>query len=115
MIKRIKKRDGRIADFDKSKIEIVIWKAASAVGGKDRQLAVQLRDKVVEFMDKYHPEELPTVEDVQDAIERVLIEQGHTQTAKAFILYRKKRQELREAKSALGIQDDMKLSFDALP
>src|SRR3989344_1575372 len=116
MIKRIKKRDGRIVDFDKNKIEEVIWKAASAVGGKDRQLAVQLRNRVVEFMEKHYDgaDEVPTVEDVQDAIERVLIEQGHSQTAKAFILYRKKRQELREAKSALGIQDDLKLSFDAL-
>ena len=114
MIKRVRKRDGRIVDFDKNKVENVIWKAASAIGGQDKQLAVQLRQKVIEFMEKHNNEEIPSVEDVQDAIERVLIEQGHSQTAKAFILYRKKRQELREAKAALGIQDDMKLSFDAL-
>lgn len=115
MIKKVKKRDGRIVDFGRDKVEEAIWKAAQSVGGTDRVLAGTLADEVVSLLDnEYGNKKIPTVEDVQDMIEKVLIENGHSQTSKAFILYRKKRQELREAKSALGVDDDMKLSFDAL-
>ncbi len=115
MLKEIKKRDGSIVAFDSSKIENVIWKAVAAVGGQDREGAKKLAEQVAEMLDKaYGDKKIPHVEDIQDMVEKVLIENGHSQTAKAFILYRKKRQELREAKSALGIDDDMKLSFEAL-
>src|SRR3989344_2292194 len=115
MLKKIKKRDGSIVDFDSSKIENVIWKAVQAVGGEDSEGAKKLAAQVAEHLEQaYGDKKIPSVEDVQDMVEKVLIENGHSKTAKAFILYRKKRQELREAKSALGIDDDMKLSFDAL-
>lgn len=111
---KVRKRDGREVQFDQSRIIEVIWKAAQAIGGSDRELAEKLAENVVQKLTEQYAEAIPTVENIQDVIERVLIEHGHTQTAKAFILYRKKRQELREAKSALGVEDDMKLSFDGL-
>jgi ribonucleoside-diphosphate reductase alpha chain len=115
MIKKIIKRDGRIVDFDKTKIAEAIWKAAQAVGGKDKEKAYKLADEVVEFLEKkLKPGEIPHVEQVQDAVEKVLVERGHYKTAKAFILYRQKRAEARKVKNALGIIDELKLPTNSL-
>ncbi len=115
MITKVKKRDARIVDFDQTKVKSAIWKAVQAVGGKDEERANYLTAKVIDELEKeYDGKRIPSVEDIQNTVEKVLIEEGHSATAKAFILYRKKRQELRDAKLALGIEDDMKLSFDAL-
>lgn len=96
-IKKIRKRDGKIVDFDKNKITEAIWKAAQAVGGKDRKRAEELADKVVELLKKKVKEgEIPTVEQVQDLVEKVLVENGHYKTAKAYILYRALHAQIRE-------------------
>ena len=96
-LEKIAKRNGQIVDFDKDKIVNAIFKAAVEVGGEDRRLAEILADKVVHQLElsqgnsAYH-----TVEDVQDIIEKELIEAGHARTAKAFILYRHDRNKRRE-------------------
>ncbi len=59
-------------------------------------------------------ESIPGVEDIQDIVERVLIDEGYSRAAKAYILYRQKRAEVREAKSYLGVADDLKLSVNAV-
>ncbi len=92
---KIIKRDGRVVDFDHEKITAAIMKAARAVGGSDRKEAERLTRLVLE--DLSAKESIPTVEDVQDTVEKVLIEEGHAKTAKAYILYRAKRAELRQA------------------
>ncbi|MBI2145134.1 adenosylcobalamin-dependent ribonucleoside-diphosphate reductase [Candidatus Woesearchaeota archaeon] len=94
-ISKIIKRDGRVADFDTEKITSAIMKAARAVGGSDRKEAERLTQLVVDAIAR--EERLPTVEEIQDAVEKVLIEEGHAKTAKAYILYRAKRAELRQA------------------
>ncbi len=97
MIRKIKKRDGKVVDFNPIKITDAIWKAAQAVGGKDYKKAVQLTDKVMELLEKTLKKgEIPTVELVQDIVEKTLIEEGHARTAKAYILYRKQHQDIRE-------------------
>lgn len=97
MIRKIKKRDGKIVDFNPVKITEAIWKAAQAVGGKDYKRAAELTDKVITILEKeLKRSEIPTVEQVQDAVEKVLIEDGHAKTAKAYILYRKQHQDMRE-------------------
>ncbi|RLJ10035.1 MAG: hypothetical protein DRP15_01440, partial [Candidatus Aenigmatarchaeota archaeon] len=94
------KRDGSIVKFDQNRITEAIWKAAKAVGGKDKEIAKELSDRVVEILEgRYDDKNPPMVEDIQDIIEKVLIENGHAKTAKAFILYRKQREKLRETKS----------------
>ena len=98
-ITRIEKRDGRIVDFDKSKITEAIWSAAQAVGGRNKRLAERLTDKVVDHLEKEPEKEVPHVEDLQDTVEKVLIENGHAKTAKSFILYRKQHEDMREIKS----------------
>jgi ribonucleoside-triphosphate reductase (formate) len=97
MIRKIKKRDGKIVDFNPVKITEAIWKAAQAVGGKDYKRAGELTDQVLTILEKELKRgEIPTVEQVQDAVEKVLIEDGHAKTAKAYILYRKQHQDMRE-------------------
>jgi len=87
MIRKIKKRDGKIVDFNPVKITEAIWKAAQAVGGKDYKRAGELTDQVLAILEKeLKRSEIPTVEQVQDAVEKVLIEDGHAKTAKAYIL-----------------------------
>ncbi len=113
---KIRKRDGRVVDFDIEKITNAIFKAAQAVGGENRELAEALAQRVVDELIKRHGDTgIPSVEEVQDIVETVLIRSGHAKTAKAYILYRRKRAELREAKEFfVGIQDDLKLSLNAL-
>ncbi len=96
-IRYIRKRDGRIVPFEKERIVSAIFSAAKAVGGRDRGVAEKLADEVVKELERrFGPEEIPSVEDVQDIVEKVLIENGHAKTAKAYILYRRQHQELRE-------------------
>lgn len=94
-IVQIRKRDGRIVDFAQEKITKAIWGAAQAVGGKDRKLAERLSNRVVALLEEKFLQEIPGVEDVQDLVEKVLIEEGHARTAKAYILYRKQHESLR--------------------
>lgn len=97
MIRKIKKRDGKIVDFNPVKISEAIWKAAQAVGGKDYKKAAELTDKVITILEKELKRgEIPSVEHVQDVVEKILIEDGHAKTAKAYILYRKQHQDMRE-------------------
>jgi len=97
MIRKIRKRDGKVTDFNPIKITNAIWKAAQAVGGKDYKKAGELTDKVIERLEKELKKgEIPTVEQVQDIVEKTLIEEGHAKTAKAYILYRKQHQDIRE-------------------
>jgi adenosylcobalamin-dependent ribonucleoside-diphosphate reductase len=115
MISKIRKRDGRIVDFDPEKITNAIFKAAQAVGGRDRSIAEKLTNQVVELLEKQlKPGEIPTVEQVQDLVEKVLVENGHYKTAKAYILYRQKRAEARRIKAMLGVEDELKLPTNAL-
>ncbi len=107
-ITKIRKRDGRIVDFDKEKITNVIFKAAIAVGGQDRKTAESLSDHVVQMLGSQIKEnEIPEVEQVQDIVEKVLIEDGHAKTAKAYILYREQHRKMRDMKSMLLNADDI--------
>jgi ribonucleoside-triphosphate reductase len=100
--KEIRKRDGRIVPFDAEKITQAIFKAARAVGGENYSLAGELTKEVIIYLSGQKLSGLiPAVEEIQDAVEKVLIEKGHARTAKAYILYRAKRTRIREAKSEL--------------
>ncbi|MBA7614781.1 Anaerobic ribonucleoside-triphosphate reductase [subsurface metagenome] len=116
IIKKVRKRDGRIADFDQARITNAIFAAAVEVGGRNREIAERLSDEVVKILEEKYAGEIPNVEDIQDVVEKVLIEMGHAKTAKAYILYRKQHEEMRKLKSTffevehivddyLGMQD----------
>lgn len=99
MINKIRKRDGRVVDFNKEKIITAIWKAAKSVGGEDRKRSESLGNLVVEEIEKRFKDITPSVEEVQDIVEKVLIEEGHAKTAKSYILYRQSHRELRDIKA----------------
>ena len=105
-ISRIKKRDGTIVGFDQSKITTAIFKAAQSVGGKDRMVAQALSDKVVKELEELHST-APSVEEIQDIVEKVLIEEGHASTAKAYILYRQERAAIRKEKQLVLEKEDI--------
>ncbi len=97
-IQAVRKRDGRVVRFNMTKIADAIFKAAHAVGGEDRHLSAELADVVILFLQKRHPDGesgVPDIEEIQDMVEKVLIETGHARTAKAYILYREKRTQAR--------------------
>ncbi|MCD8553850.1 ribonucleoside triphosphate reductase [Seleniivibrio sp.] len=103
MIEKVSKRDGRFVSFDAERIANAIYKAAKAVGGTDRNTSSALSIKVCRnITDKYGNYGTVSVEEIQDEVEKVLIEQGHAKTAKAYILYRKQRAEMRDIKEAFG-------------
>ena len=105
-MKFVRKRDGRLEPFDQERITNAIWKAAKAVGGKDRELAKRLSDQVVaELKRRFGEDGVPTVEEIQDVVEKILIENGHARTAKAYILYRKQHQDIRELAGLLSQAD----------
>ncbi|MBI5332762.1 MAG: adenosylcobalamin-dependent ribonucleoside-diphosphate reductase [Candidatus Aenigmarchaeota archaeon] len=121
IVKRIMKRDGKIAAFSKDKITDAIFKAAEQVGGRDRKLADDLTAEIERILEKRSTEQrnyIPTVEEVQDLVEKVLMEQGHAKTAKAYIIYRQERSKIRnEARRILGgrfTKMYKKLSLNAL-
>lgn len=100
MIEYIEKRDGRKVRFDLQKITDAIFKAAQAVGGNNYEEAEMLAERVRDTLENEHGER-PTVEHVQDTVERVLIESGHARTSKEFILYRAERTRVREMNTKL--------------
>lgn len=99
--KVIRKRDGRLMEFNEAKITEAIFKAAQAVGGEDRTLAMELTLEVLKSLKNKFGDKIFTVEDVQDCVEKILIENGHARTAKAYILYRAHRTRIRDAQSDL--------------
>ncbi|MFH0796106.1 MAG: anaerobic ribonucleoside-triphosphate reductase [Candidatus Omnitrophota bacterium] len=100
-VKEVRKRDGKVAPFEKTKIIDAIFKAASAVGGADRNLAEDLADAVTIYLSREFIGHIPTVEEIQDIVERVLIKTGHARTAKAYILYRQKRAKVRQVRAGV--------------
>ena len=102
------KRDGAIVPFEQLRITNAIFRAAISVGGRDKSVAEDLSDQVVEILKKRDKkEEYPTVEEIQDIVEKVLIENGHAKVAKAYILYREERKQRREAeKTSISPRSD---------
>jgi anaerobic ribonucleoside-triphosphate reductase len=105
-MKFVLKRDSKLEPFDQERITTAIWKAAKAVGGKDKEQAKHISDEVVVLLNKqYGDDGVPTVEEIQDLVEKRLIENGHASTAKAYILYRKQHTDMRELASLLSSSD----------
>ncbi|OGP78013.1 MAG: ribonucleoside-diphosphate reductase, adenosylcobalamin-dependent [Deltaproteobacteria bacterium RBG_16_49_23] len=116
-LRQIKRRDGSVVDFDRRKIERAIQKAAYAVLREDLKsirIGSSVTDAVIRKTASAFKNRIPTVEDVQDIVEAALMEEGYSHIAKAYILYREKRSEVRLVKSALGLKDDLKLPLNTI-
>lgn len=94
------KRSGAIVPFKKERIANAIYRAAVAVGGRDKEKAQNLADIVMRNMlQKYPSDHAPHIEEIQDCVEKTLIENGHAQVAKAYILYRNENKQKRQEKA----------------
>ncbi len=110
MLEQVIKRTGAVVPFNKERITNAIYRAAVAVGGRDRETAERLADQVVAQL-RAHPDPhyVPTVEEIQDLVEQTLIRNGHARTAKAYILYREERARRRQerARQASRVDDNI--------
>ncbi len=108
-IAEIRKRNGKVTNFDKNKITNAIHKALMATDQEDRDLAEELTNGVLDKLttqgfSSSHP---PSVEDIQDMVESTLIEQGHSEIAKSYILYRHERRKIRDEKMKVLNTDNL--------
>ena len=88
MIKKVRKRDGTVVLFSREKIRSAVQKALDATKVRERKLADSIADKVVEILQKKFGESIPSVEEIQDAVEEVLIHKDLQKTGAADILYK---------------------------
>ncbi len=100
-IYKIQKRNGAVIDFNKLKIEDAILKAFTAAGTPDSAAAAVITGDVIAELEKNFPETIPHVEDVQDMVEKKLINYDYSAVAKSYILYRAKRSEVRDEKDVV--------------
>ncbi len=109
MIRRIRKRDGHEVPFDESKITTAVMKAAKAVDHQNpMEVGQEITRQIVSLLEIFYKEEgVPTVEQVQDLVEKILIEKGYASIAKAYILYREQHAKMRDTKKLLGSAADM--------
>ena len=110
---KVTKRDGRLVPFDQAKITNAIYKALYAVEGKDGDTAKAVSDRVVEKLKQY-PGQTPGVEAIQDLVVETLRETGHPRVADDYQSYRERKAELRALRGELGIQDEPKLTVNAM-
>lgn len=114
-ITKIRKRDGTIVVFNPSKIKEAIRKAAKSVGEDDQIIEADLTELVIsDLEERFEQDKMPTVEQVQDCVEKKLIEKGKARIAKAYILYRQKRAKIRRIATLLGVKDELKLPLNSI-
>ena len=113
-VSKIRKRDDRIVNFDQKKITNAIRKALTAAKQANGELAKELSDSVVKLVSERFAGKIPHVEDIQNIVEEVLVKSGYVDVAKAYILYRQKRSEIREFKTFFDVVDDLKLGINAI-
>ncbi|MCX6656351.1 MAG: adenosylcobalamin-dependent ribonucleoside-diphosphate reductase [Candidatus Bathyarchaeota archaeon] len=113
-VKRVRKRDGRLVDFDQGKITNAIYKALFAIEGKDGDTARTVSDRVVEKLSKLYAGKTPGVEAIQDLVVETLRETGHDHVALDYQSYRERKAGLRALRGELGILDEPKLTVNAI-
>jgi ribonucleoside-diphosphate reductase alpha chain len=112
-ITKIRKRDGRVVDFEPSRIRDAIHRALIAVELTNGERAEELTKEIVKLLEERFRERTPSVEDAQDAVIEVLRKEGHVRVADEYQAYRKKKNEIRSLREKLGIEEP-KLTVNAL-
>lgn len=114
-IKEVIKRNGTFVPFNPDRIMNAIYRAVVAVGGRDKNTAKELSDKVVIELESRVPEGFkPNIEEIQDVVEKVLIENGHAQVAKQYILYREEQKQKRESNAEQGSRSADKVPWEKI-
>ncbi|KPI56407.1 anaerobic ribonucleoside triphosphate reductase [Clostridioides difficile] len=106
MVEFVKKRDGRVIPFNEDRITRAIFLAATNVAERegivpDYKLSEQLTQEVIRFLNHKYSETVPSVEDIQDSVVKILIETGHAKTSEEYIIYRTERSRIRNSKTRL--------------
>jgi len=115
MVNSVVKRDGRTVPFKQERITNAIFKAAQAVGGEDRERAVLISTAVVDSLNaQFTDDNIPSVEQIQDTVEKILVAYGHAKTAKAFILYRDLHSKLRDIHALIDANELVQGYLDRL-
>ncbi len=114
IVKRVRKRDGRVVEFDQDKITNAIYKAILAIEGKDGDTAKAVSERVVEKLGKLYAGQTPGVEAIQDIVVETLRKTGHDRIATDYQFYRERKAELRALRGELGILDEPKLTINAI-
>ncbi len=104
MLEKIKKRDGRIVDFDSPKITAAIFKAGKATGEFDEREAKKLTLQVLTLTREIRLEDVPEVEEIQDIVERILLDSPFYKTAKAYIIYREQHAQIRNITTRASVK-----------
>lgn len=113
-ISQVTKRDGRVVPFDPERIRVAIGKSVAESKEFGEVEVNRLAEIVVNILIKANGRHIPSVEEVQDVVEQVLMAGGHYETAKRYILYREERRKERAVKSIIGVKDDLGLSINQL-
>jgi len=114
---RIRKRDDSFVDFDEQKIKTAVFRAALEVLEEERhslEIAEEIGNQVLDKVASQYADKIPSVEDIQDLVEQVLMEKGYRGVARSYILYREEHKDLRQAKVIFGVRDDLKLPLNTL-
>ncbi len=114
---KIRKRDGSLVPFDEHKIVRAIQKAAFEVlmdEKKSSEIAQISKKAVLTKLTSLFPDKIPSVENIQDIVEEVLMETGYRSIARSYILYRQEHQDIRRVKVIYGVRDDLKLPLNTL-
>jgi len=114
---KVRRRDGSVTEFDEVRILSAVEKAAyETVGSKDQAgtISRKIKELVLQRLSQQYKQRVLNVEDIQDVIETALMSEGYAHTAKSYILHREKRTQVRLAKSALGLRDDLKLPVNTM-
>ncbi|HNW23513.1 MAG TPA: ribonucleoside triphosphate reductase [Candidatus Dojkabacteria bacterium] len=103
---KVRKRDGRLVDFDQERITTSIFKAAESVGGDDRQRAKKVSDEVVKrLINKYPTDEEITTEEIFSEVKETLKEMGHGKTAMALELFVNLKNKVKNIKSLIDAEE----------
>ena len=109
----VRLRDGRLVAFDLSRIEAAVARAAREAGHRDPEVPDKVARSVADALARRPRGGVPAVEEIQDLVEAQLVAAGLDDVARAYIIYRQHRAEVRTAKALIGVRDELKLSVAA--
>lgn len=112
-ISQVRKRDGSFEDFDKGKIRAAVEEALKATDHK-ASVAERIANQVAKKLEEKFRRITPSVEDIQDIVEETLMKNDLSDVARAYILYREKRKDIRDFKTFMGVRDELDLTQNAI-
>lgn len=114
---RIQKRDDSLVELDEQKIKRAVFRASLEVTQDSKrasEIAESLQNPILKKIASLYEDRVPSVENIQDIVEEVLMEAGHSSIARSYILHRQRHKDIRQVKTIYGVRDDLKLPLSTL-